>query len=126
MPCAVLDVVVTLVKAEVAANVPVVRLSACPVPFKITSGEVLSPAVSVPKPLPKIFAPVPVFPTVNPRSKMPPALTVSALTLVVVMVGLAPPVEGSASLYAGGVRAAIAASVAVAPCPTSFWLARSA
>src|SRR5947209_271953 len=54
-----LDVVVTPLNAEVAANVPVVRLSACPVPLKLTSGEVgeaLLPTVSVPKLVPDILA----------------------------------------------------------------------
>src|SRR5205085_11939233 len=65
-----LEVDVTRVKAEVAANVPVERLSACPVPFSVTSGVVELPTVSVPKFVPEIFAPV-VLPTVKPRSVLP-------------------------------------------------------
>src|SRR5213594_1944401 len=65
-----LEVVVTLENPEVAANVPVVRFNAWPVPFRVTSGELLLPTVSVPKPLPEIFAPV-VLPTVKPRSRLP-------------------------------------------------------
>ena len=57
MPCVPLDVVVTLEKAEVAAKVPFVRLSAWPAPLSTRSGNVLLPAVRVPKALPKIFCP---------------------------------------------------------------------
>ena len=84
-----------------AAKVPVVRLSAWPVPLSTRSGDVVLPAVSVPKPLPKIFAPV-VLPTVKPRRVMPPALTVrafvAAIAVVIVTLLGVPLVTGSGSL----------------------------
>ena len=70
MPCPLLAVVVTLANPPATESVPVVRLSACPLPFKVTSGEALLPTVSVPKVLPEILAPV-VEPTVKPRSRLP-------------------------------------------------------
>ena len=71
MPCAVLDVDATLANPEVAVNVPFVRFKAIPVPLRVRSGVVLSPAVKLANPLPKIFAPVPVLPTVKPRRTLP-------------------------------------------------------
>jgi hypothetical protein len=47
------------------------------------------------------------------------------LTFVVVIVGLAPPVVGSASLAVGTVSPAMFASVSLAAAPMSFWLASS-
>ena len=93
-------------------------------PLRITSGDAALPTMSVPKLVPEIFAPVPVLPTVKPRSRLfvPSGM---ALTFVVVMVGLAPAVAGSASLPVGTVSPPRFASVLVAPCPMSFWLARS-
>src|SRR5436309_303392 len=69
-PEVLLDVVVTLVKADVAANVPVVRLSVWPVPSSVMSGVVMSPTVSVPKLVPAILAPV-VLLIVKPRKVLP-------------------------------------------------------
>ena len=66
------------------------------------------------------------LPTVKPRRRMAPALTlralvVAAVVVIVTFVGLAL-VTGSGSLYAGGVTPA---RLALAPCPTSFWLLRN-
>ena len=120
-PEVLLDVVVTLVKADVAANVPVVRLSAWPVPFKTMSGVVLSPTVSVPKLVPEILVPVPTLPIVKPRKVLPCArLTAFVAAIAVVIVGLAPPVAGNVSLKLGTVTPASDASVADAPAPISF------
>ena len=100
-------------------------------PERITSGVVELPTVSVPKVEPEIFVPVPVLPTVKPRSSgaLPaPVGSGTAVTLAAVMVtpeGV-PLVAGSASLAVGTVSPAMLASVSEAPCPTSFSLASSA
>src|SRR5204863_8489462 len=70
IPWAVLEVVATLAKPEVALKFPLSRFSACPGPLKDTSGATLSPTVKLTNPLPLIFVPV-VLPTVNPRSVLP-------------------------------------------------------
>jgi hypothetical protein len=57
----------TLVNAELAANDPVDIVIAEPVPFNVTSGPAVLPAVRVPNKFPKSLAPV-VFPTVRPRN----------------------------------------------------------
>src|SRR2546421_5617242 len=109
-PDVVLDVVVTLVNFEVEPNVPLVRLSAWPLPFKVISGVVLSPTVSVPKLAPEaIFAPV-VFPIVKPRNvllKPTPILMPLVEAATVVTVGFAPPDDGRVLLSAEGVTPAI-------------------
>src|SRR5438067_5603448 len=87
IPWLVLELVATLVKAEVAAKAPVVRSSALPVPLKVTSAVVLLPTVRVPKLLPKILAPV-VLPTVSPRTVLPLLrLTPLVAATEVVMIG---------------------------------------
>src|SRR2546423_3684251 len=121
-PEVLLDVVVTLANAEVAASVPVARFNACPVPFNVMSGVVLSPTVSVPKLAPEaILVPVPTFPIVKPRSVLLfPTPMLTAFTFVVVIVGLAPPVAGNASLKLGTVTPEMVARLAEAPAPISF------
>ena len=70
IPCVPLEVDATLENPEVAVNVPLVRFNAMPEPFKVISGVVLSPAVKLTNPVPKIFAPV-VLPIVKPRTVFP-------------------------------------------------------
>ena len=120
MPWAVLLVVATLTKAEVAAKVPVTRPSARPEPLRITSGVVLLPTVSVPKLLPEILVPV-TLPIVNPRRVFPcPSVTPTVAAMAVVIVGLPPPVVGKASLNDGTVTPAIVSRDCDAPAPISF------
>jgi hypothetical protein len=56
----------TLVKADVGANAPILKLIAGPVPLSVTSGAALLPTVNAPKLLPDNFIPV-VFPMLSPR-----------------------------------------------------------
>ena len=118
IPAAALLVEEILVK--VAANAPVVRLSAWPFPLRVTSV-----AVRVPKLVPAILLPV-VVPMVKPRSVLPdPRLRALVLATVVVSTGLVPPVAGMVLVPEGAVNPVIANKPAEAPCPISFWPFRS-
>src|SRR5215510_2373430 len=106
-------VVVTLPKPDVAAKVPFDKFRAWPVPLKVISGVVLLPTVSVPKAVPKIFAPV-VLPMVKPRNVLFEASGIAGVAgRLVVIVGLAPPVPGNGSLWVGTVAPEIFARVSV-------------
>lgn len=95
---------------NVAANVPVVRLRARPVPFSVTS-EI----VSVPKPAPLIS--VVESPPVNPRSVLPEPTVIAFPVVMLTIVALPLSVAGKGSLPAGGVSPVIAERLAVASCP---------
>ena len=104
--------------ATSASRTPVVRLSARPKPFTVTSRT-----VSVPKAVPLMSVAV-VSPTVNPRSRLfVPKVIPTITTPVVVITGLAPPVAGNGSLFGAGVIPAMLARDTLAPCPINFWLA---
>ena len=96
IPCVPLLVVATLMNFDVASNVPLVRLSAWPVLLSSTSGVVVLPTVSVPKPLPNIFAPE-VAPTSTPRTALP-AARVMPLPPALVITGRVPLMLGRALL----------------------------
>lgn len=125
MPCVPLLVLVTETKPDVAPKVPEVKLIACPLPLRVTSGKALSPMVSVPKPALNNLAPV-VLPMVSPRTVLlAPANKVIALVAATVVVNLtivpfALLVAGNAALYKGSVMPEIADRLAVASWPISF------
>src|SRR5437773_1788343 len=118
-PDVVLDVVVTLAKAEVAANVPVARFNAWPLPLSVTSGDELLPTVSVPKLVPEIFVPVVVL-TVKPRSVLPLPRLMALLALVIVTAGAPVFMAGKGSVPLGALSPLIVSRLAVASCPMNF------
>src|SRR6185369_11815086 len=99
---------------KVAASVPLVRSSAWPVPFRVTSEM-----VNVPKLLPVIS--VVEFPPVNPRNVLPDPTVIAAPFVMLTITPLALFVAGNGSLPVGGVRPVIEERLAVASWPINFW-----
>src|ERR1041385_5514288 len=98
--------------AKLALRVPVVRFSALPVPFKVTSEM-----VRLPKLVPVISEVE--LPPVNPRNVLPEP---TVIPLPVMFTILAPGFAGGrASLPVGGVMPVIEEIVALASCPMNFW-----
>lgn len=92
-------------------RVPVVRFSALPVPFKVTSET-----FSVPNPVPLISEVE--LPPVKPRNVFPePTVIPLPVMFTIALVGLA---GGNASLPVAGVIPVIEEIVAVASCPMNF------
>ena len=93
-------------------KVPVVRFSALPVPFSVTSDT-----LSVPKPVPLISKVE--LPPVNPRSVLFEATVIPLpVMFTIAPVGFG---DGKGSLPVAGVMPVIAERVAVASCPMNFW-----
>jgi hypothetical protein len=81
------------------SKVPVVKLSACPLPLRVVSR-----IFSVPKPVPLMSAPV-VSPNVVPQiSLLDPRFNAFVAAAAVVMVGFVPPVGGRRLAPEGAVR----------------------
>src|SRR6185369_13335302 len=110
----VVPLLVDEILPKVAASVPVVRLRAWPVPFRVTSEM-----VNVPK-LPPVISVV-ASPPVNPRNVFPVPTVIAAPFVMLTITPLALFVAGNGSLPAGGVRPVIEERLAVASCPINFW-----
>ena len=97
---------------KVPFRVPVVRFSAFPVPFNVTSET-----LSVPKLVPVISEVA--LPPVNPRKVLPePTVIPLPVMFTIAPVGFG---GGKASLPTGGLTPEIEERVAVASCPINFW-----
>ena len=110
--------VVALLVAEmlpkVPLRVPLVRFSAWPFPFRVTS-EILA----VPKPLPLISGAA--LPPVKPRKVLFEPRLIPAVALVMLTIVAFPLfVVGNGSLPAGGVTPEMVERLAVASCPMNF------
>lgn len=98
--------------AKLPFRVPVVRFSAFPVPFNVTSET-----FSVPKLVPLISEVA--LPPVKPRNVLPePTVIPLPVMFTIAEVGFG---DGNGSLPVGGVRSVIEERVAVASCPMNFW-----
>ena len=98
--------------AKLPLRVPVVRFSAFPVPFNVTSET-----LSVPKLLPLISEVE--LPPVNPRNVLfEPTVIPLPVVFTIAALGFG---GGKASLFGARVMPAIVARAAVASCPINFW-----
>lgn len=98
--------------AKLPLRVPVVRFSALPVPFKVTSET-----FNVPKPVPLMSEVA--LPPVNPRRVLPePTVIPLPVMFTIATVGFGP---GKGSLPCAGVMPVIEERLAVASCPINLW-----
>lgn len=107
-----------LPKDAAGVRFPVVRFSAWPLPFRVTSEM-----ARLPKPVPLMSGAA--LPPVNPRRVLLEPTLMPAEALVILTIGAPGLVAGKGSLPAGGTTPEIEERVAAASCPMNFCPARS-